>query len=143
MIRHIRIFVATALPMVAFALTSSAAIAQSYSGNWPLIVTKSHHANGTYCLTLTDNGALGWPHSGEASLTGEKVGGTLPYGTFQLINHLLMVTIQQPGGTGQNAGLVFIAAASDGNIGKGVYDQVYGGEEFDSGVLAFGVKNGC
>jgi hypothetical protein len=143
MIRHIRIFMATALPIVAFALTPSAAMAQSYSGNYPLTVTQSHHANGTYCLTLTDNGILGWPHSGGASLTGEKVGGTLPNGTFQVIGRLLVATIVQPGGTGQNAGLVFTAPASDGDIvGKGVYEQVYGGE-FDSGVLAFGVKNGC
>jgi hypothetical protein len=133
---------ATVLPIVAFALTPSAAMAQSYSGTYPLTVTQSHHANGTYCLTLTDDGSLGFPHSGEASLYGEKVGGNLPYGTFQLINHLLMVTIDQPGGTGQNAGLVFIAPASD-IVGKGVYEQVYGGEEFDSGVLAFGARGGC
>jgi len=143
MIRHIRLFIATALPTVALAMTSVAAMAQSYSGNYPLIVTKSQHANGAYCLTLNDDGSLGWTHSGEASLTGEKVGGTLPYGTFQLIEGFVVVTIQQPGGTGQNAGLVFTAHSSDGHIGKGLYEQVYGGEEVDSGVVAFGVKGGC
>jgi hypothetical protein len=143
MIRHTSIFVATALAIVAFALTPSAAMAQSYSGSWPLTVTRSHHGNGTYCLTVTDNGTLGWPHSGEASLVGQDLGDTTLYGTFQLIDGLFMVTIVQPGDSGQNAGLVFIAHASGGHIGKGVYDQVYGGEEFDSGVLVFGVKNGC
>jgi hypothetical protein len=38
---------------------------------------------------------------------------------------------------------VFIGRASKGNIGTGVYDDVYGGEAFDTGVLAFGVKGGC
>ncbi len=142
MIRHIRILMAAVLPIVAFALTPSAAMGQSYSGNWPVTLTQAPHGNGTYCLTLTDNGAFGWPHSGEASLSGGKLDGTL-YGTFQLIDGLLVVTIEAPGATGQNAGLVFIGHASSGHIGKGVYDEVYGGEEFDSGVLAFGVKNGC
>jgi hypothetical protein len=143
MIGHIRILIAAALPIVAFALTPNAAMAQSYSGNYPLTVTQSHRANGTYCLTLTDDGSLGFPHSGEASLSGEKVGGNLPYGTFQLIGQILVVTIDQPGDSGQNAGLVFTAPARNGNVGKGVYEQVYGGEEFDSGVLAFGIRGGC
>jgi len=137
---NMRTFIAIALPIVALALTSSAAMAQSYSGNWPVTVSKSQFANGKYCITLTDDGSLGWPHSGEASLNPPS--GTV-FGTFQLIDGLLMVTFQQPGGTGQNAGLVFIGAASKGKITKGVYEQVYGGEEFDSGVLVFGTKGGC
>jgi hypothetical protein len=137
MIRNISTFMATVLPIVAFALTPSAAMAQSYSGNWPATVTHSQHSNGTYCLTLTDNGTLGWPHSGPASLPGGSGG------SFQLINGTLVVTIEEEGGTGQNAGLVFSASASHGDIGKGVYEDVFAGEEFDSGVLVFGVKNGC
>ena len=120
--------------------SAGAAKAQSSSGNWPLTVSHSQRSNGTYCLTLTDDGSLGWPHSGLASLVGG--GGKLPYGTFQLIDHILVVTIQQQGGS-QNAGLVFVAPVVNGNIGKGTYDQVYGGEEFDSGVLMVGVKGGC
>lgn len=46
-------------------------------------------------------------------------------------------------GSGQNEGLVFIARAGNGNIGQGVYEGVYGGEEIDSGVLVFGMKGGC
>ena len=47
------------------------------------------------------------------------------------------------GANGQNAGLVFIASAGHGNIGNGVFDDVYGGEAFDEGALAFGMKGGC
>ena len=128
----------TALPML---LSAGAAMAGTYSGNWPLTVTHAQHSNGTYCLTLTDDGSLGWPHSGGASLTGSGL--NLTFGTFQLIGRSLVATIQDPGGTGQNAGLVFSAPAANGNIGKGFYDQVYGGEAFDTGVLAFGKKGGC
>lgn len=116
----------------------AAAMARSYTGNWPLTVSHSRGANGTYCLTLTDNGSLGWRHSGSASLAGVGNGGT-----FQLIDHTLVATIQSAGGTGQNEGLVFVASAGDGNVGSGVYEGVYGGEEIDSGVLVFGVKGGC
>jgi len=39
--------------------------------------------------------------------------------------------------------LVFVASAGHGNIGKGAFEDVYGGEDFDSGALAFGTKGGC
>jgi hypothetical protein len=39
--------------------------------------------------------------------------------------------------------LAFAASAANGNIGKGFYYGVYGGEEIDSGVLVFGTKGGC
>jgi hypothetical protein len=110
--------------------------AQSYGGSWPVTVTRSQHSNGTYCLTLIEYGKNG----GSASLV---IGSQkFPYGTFQVINHTLVATIQAQG-YGQNAGLVFIASASHGTIGKGVYDDVYGGEAFDEGALAFGMKGGC
>jgi hypothetical protein len=103
-------------------------------------VSRSQYSNGTFCLTLKDDGSLGWPHSGPASLvTGSH---KYPYGTFQLISGILVATIQAPG-YGQNAGIVFIAPASRGNIGKGTYDEVYGGEAFDTGALVFGTKGGC
>ena len=63
---------ATALAVAVFALTSSAAMAQSYTGDWPATVTQSQRSNGTYCVTLTDDGSYGWPHSGEAELNGQK-----------------------------------------------------------------------
>jgi hypothetical protein len=109
----------------------------SYSGNWPVTISGTQHGTFTGCLTLTQHGI----NSGSASLVS---GGTnYTFGTFQVINHILVATIQSPGGTGQNAGLVFIGPASRGNIGRGVFDEVYGGEAFVEGALAFGLKGGC
>jgi hypothetical protein len=62
-----QILIAATLPML---VPVSAAMAQSYSGRWPLTVSHSQRSNGTYCLTLTDDGSYGWPHSGPASLVG-------------------------------------------------------------------------
>jgi len=134
----ITIGITMAMAVSANAAMPRDAMARSYSGNWPLTVTHSRGANGTYCLTLTDNGSLGWRHSGPASIAGVGNGGT-----FQLINNTLVATIQSPGASGQNEGLVFAASAAGGRIGNGVYEGVYGGEEIDSGVLAFGTKGGC
>jgi len=139
MIRNIRLFMAAVLPIVAFALTPVAASAQIYTGKWPATVTQSRGSNGTYCLSLTDNGSNGWPHSGQATV---KANGTTLYGTFQVIGSLITVTIESYGSY-QNAGLVFVAQASNGAIGKGAYDDVYDGEEIDAGALAFGAKNSC
>jgi hypothetical protein len=136
---------------VAIAVSAGAAMAQSYndnamnmvipgsrsySGNWPVTISRSQHSNGTGCLTLTQNGSNG----GSATL----VLGTqkFTFGTFQIFNHDLVATIQAQG-YGQNAGLVFIGTARRGNIGAGVFDDVYGGEAFDEGALAFGMKGGC
>ncbi len=133
-----RISAALALA-AAVSLSPGTALAQSYTGTYPVTVSGSQHSNGTDCLTLTDNGGYGWRHSGSASLV---IGNTkYPYGTFQLINRLLVVTIQAQG-YGQNAGLVFVVP-THGGFGKGTFDEVYGGEEFDSGALAFGMKGGC
>jgi hypothetical protein len=125
--------IAATLPVL---LSASAAMAGTYSGNWPLTVTHAQHIDGKYCLTLTDDGSLGWPHSGEASMPG------LPYGTFQLIEHKLTVVIQEQG-EGQNAGWVFSPTAGNGSVGKGSTVVVYGGEALDSGAVVFGKKGGC
>lgn len=133
---------AVALTAWAFAIatTAGAAQAKSYTGKWPVTITQSQHSNETGCLTLTDYGRSGSKHSGSASLV---LGGTkFSFGTFQVFNHTLVATIEGSG-YGQNAGLVFIGSANRGNIGAGVYDEVYGGEAFDEGALAFGMRNGC
>jgi hypothetical protein len=117
-----------------------AAAGHSYTGSYPITVTKSQRSNGTGCLTLTDNGSFGQPHSGSATLVfGSQ---KFTFGTFQVINRELFATIQAQG-YGQNAGLVFVGAASRGIIGQGFFEDVYGGEDFDSGALAFGTKGGC
>ena len=63
-------------------------------------------------------------------------------GSFLVINHTLVATITVQAYS-QNAGLVFVGSASRGNIGQGVFEDVYGGSDFDSGALAFGMKDGC
>jgi hypothetical protein len=90
------------------------------------------------CVALTDDGSAGWPHSGSAVLVPEN--STYP-GQFQVIDGLLTVTIPAPAGSTLEF-LLYTARASNGHISKGVYNLAYGGF-FDSGYLAFGVKNGC
>jgi hypothetical protein len=82
---------------------------QSYSGNWPVSVDLPPQFGHTACLTLVDNGSAGAPHSGSASIFGPLMGTTLPYGTFQVVNHLLVVTIQAQSDTG----LVFFAQTAN------------------------------
>jgi hypothetical protein len=127
-----------AIALVAFALMSNAAMAQSYSGNWPVNVTLPPHYAHTACLSLVDSGT-GGQHSGSASLSGPIAGSTTLTGTFQVINHLLVATIQTGSDTGEVDYLLFIAPAADGDLGKGVY-EVPG---FLAGALTFGTRGGC
>jgi hypothetical protein len=107
-----------------------------YGGSWPVTVTHSQHSNGTYCLTLTASGS----DAGSASLV---IGSQrFPDGSFLVVNHTLVATITAQAYS-QNAGLVFIGSANRGRIGPGVFEDVYGGSDFDSGALAFGMKGGC
>lgn len=110
--------------------------AHNYNGSWPVTITHTQHGDFTGCLTLTGSGSNG----GSASL----VLGSQKYtfGTFQIFNHTLVATIEAQG-YGQNAGLVFIGSAGRLSIGPGVFDEVYGGEAFSEGALAFGMKGGC
>ena len=117
---------------------AAAAGTVSYTGNWLVTVSHGTYFNGTACLVLKDDGSLGWPHSGSATLPDDN----LNYGTFKIIDGLLVATIEAPGDTGQNAGIVFTGRANNGSIGKGVYEEVYGGEDFDSGKAVF-AANGC
>jgi len=120
-----------AVATAAMAGSAGAATAHGYSGNWPVTVTKSQRSNGTSCLTLGENGS--------ASL----VLGSRKYdGSFLVSKHTLVATITVQAYS-QNAGLVFIGSASRGNIGPGVFEDVYGGSDFDAGALAFGMKGGC
>ena len=141
MIKKISTLMATTLPIVAFALTPCAAKAQSFSGNWPMFETQQRAGNATFCLTLTDNGTLGFPHSGPATVTGEEIPGSVS-GGFEVINNVLVATFNIPGGEGEISGLVFVAQASKGDIGKGFAELVSGSEDI-AGALAFGTKNGC
>jgi hypothetical protein len=106
-------------------------MARSYGGNWPVTVTGSQ-VNFTGCLTLTG--------SGFASVTigSQKYNG----GSYFVVNGMLVATIPAQG-YGQNAGLVFTGRAERNKLGRGVYEDVYGGEDFNSGALSFGMKGGC
>jgi hypothetical protein len=117
------------------ASVGDAPMATSFSGNWPLTVTHSLHFNGTHCLTLTDDGSYGWPHSGPARLGSNS-------GLFEVIGRLILVSIDD-GGFYQNAGSVYAAAVRNGHIGAGGFEEIYGGETADSGKVVFGMKGAC
>ncbi len=125
-----RILIAT-VAATAMLVSAAPAMAHGYVGSWPVTVSKSQHSNGTYCLTLGENGT--------ASVF---IGNKRYSGSFLVINRKLVATITVQAYS-QNAGLVFIGSASHGNIGPGVFEDVYGGSDFDSGALAFGMNGGC
>ena len=130
--------IAMAFVVAAFALITSAAMAQSYTGDFPATVTHSQRSNGTYCISLTDDGSYGAPHSGEASL----IGTNNPYpGYFTVVDGIITVTFTYPSGEGDCCAYqVFTARASDGHIGKGVFNYL---GITDIGLLTFGKKDGC
>ena len=126
------------------AISATGAIADgSYTGTYPLTVTQSNHSNGTYCLALTDEVSSGKRHHGSAVLTGGSLVGLLPYGSFQVINHIIVASGEQQLSDGNTAGLIFAGAAANGSISTLVYDQDYGGQSNDSGMVKIGEKNGC
>ena len=121
-----------------FALIANVAVAQSYTGNWPANVTKSQRSNGAFCISLTDNGSYGAPHSGPATLLGTNNPNP---GYFTVINGLITVTFTYPSGLGDCCDYqVFTAKASSGQLGNGAYNYL---GITDFGVLTFGKKNGC
>jgi hypothetical protein len=138
MTQHIRRSIALTLAIAALALTSSIAMAQSYTGNWPATVTQSQRDNGADCITLTDDGSYGFTHSGEAVLNGQNN----PYGGyFTVIDGIITVTFTYPSGEGDCCAYqVFTAHANNGHISKGVFN--YFGVT-DIGLVAFGKEGGC
>ena len=138
MIKKIRTFMAIALPIVALAMVSSAAMAQSYTGNFPVTVSKSKFANGKYCLELTEQTGSGFPRGGTATLV-PAIG--TEDGTFTVINGLLTATFPTPEDANFAFNL-FTARASDGDLSKGEYEFAYGGF-YDFGLLTVGPKGGC
>ena len=144
MTRNIRTFIAIALPIVALALMSGTAMAQSYTGNWPVTWNVTYPGppwvgEHTYCLTLTDDGSQGFPHSGLATLNGS--GQSNVQGIFQVINKELAATFYLPGGY-QIDPLVFVGAAGKDKIGKGFGNSPNGAATV-TGPLTFGAKGGC
>ena len=107
----------------------------SYSGAWPVTIMGSQFSNGTDCLTLS-----GTARGGSASLVVRSQ--KYPYGSFVVINDILVANITEPL-YGQNGALMFIAYANHGHVGQGVFENIEGGSNFDFGSLAFGMKGGC
>ena len=137
MMRKLVTFMAAALPIVAFALMPSAAMAQSYTGNWPATVSGTRFSNGTYCLTLTQTGGSGGVIGGSASWVSSD--GARWDGQFLVIDGIIMVQIFVEESVGEIGAQVWIAHASGGTIGSGVFAGATG----DDGKVVFGAKNGC
>ena len=123
---------------LAMAVSTTAVVAGSgsYTGNWPLTITNGDYLNGTYCLTVTDDGSEGWTHSGSATIPQYQ------YGVFQVIHGEFMADIVVPL-EGQNGVLVFTADGRNGTIGNGAAAQIEGGEPLYSGIMTVGKKGGC
>jgi hypothetical protein len=131
--------IAIALPILLSVGVAAASQGGSYTGNWPVKVKLPPQFGNTDCLSLTDNGSSGSPHSGPVTSTGDLAPGLS--GTFQVVEGLLVVNLQGGSDNGEVYYLTFIAPAHDGQItGKGVYnDPGY----FPVEQLTFGKNGGC
>jgi hypothetical protein len=130
-----------ALTAVSFAASASIAVASGFTGRWPVTVSGARAGNGDYCVTLTDDGSYGWPHSGAASIN-TGLNGATQTGIFQLIGHTVVISIDNPGLT-ENAGTVYATRADKGALTDGAFSEMYGGESVNSGAITFGVKGHC
>jgi hypothetical protein len=150
MSRNIRTFIAMALPLLAFAIGPSAAKAQSFTGNYPVLDTQVKAgiagtikgANQNFCLVLTDDGNFGRPHSGTATLESFD-GGSVTGGEFYVIGNNIIVNFVVGSSNGQASGLVLFAPAnaSKGTIGTGILGLTGGVPS--TGLATVGAKNGC
>jgi hypothetical protein len=130
------LFILGAAFAVTVSTTASMAASGSYTGTWPLTITNGQYLNGTYCLTVTDDGSEGWKHSGSATIP------EYTYGVFQVINGKFMADIVVPA-EGQNEVLLFTASGRNGSISNGAAQQISGGEPLYAGVMTVGAKNSC
>jgi len=133
------VFSIAVLTALGLAPIASAATVSGFSGKWPLTVTDSKLDNGNHCLTLTDDGSAGWPHSGPAIIHSAR-NGTLS-GTFQFIDHIVLVSIDDEGQT-QNASSVYALRTRNSNLGDGGLQEVNGGQTVDSGEVVVGPRGG-
>jgi hypothetical protein len=140
--KNVSVLAAVALASAVFVLAPNRAGAQSYSGNFPITwdVTYPQQFSNTYtfCLKLTDNGTVGFPHSGPATLT--STGSPNVTGVFQVINGEFVATFLEGSDTGELDTQIFVAPASKGTIANGF------GEQSSiplTGAADFGKKNSC
>lgn len=144
-----RLALALALSM---AVSASAAMAggDRYTGNWKVTLThdvyvtnsgyNGHGPNTTHCIALTDDGSVGWPHSGYAVMDNNAN----TSGQFAVIGPVILIYIDTTGSGYEPASLVFTAPAANGTIGKkGGYDEIQGGESYDADDAIFDVNGSC
>jgi hypothetical protein len=133
-------------------LSANAALAGggSYTGNWQVRLTHDvyvtnlgytgHGPNSTHCVSLTDDGSIGWPHSGFAELDGNANSS----GQFSVIGNTIMIYFDASGGEGETASIVLSGTAKNGVIdNRGAYDYLVAGESFDADKASFGSKGSC
>ena len=122
----------------------------SYTGNYKVALTNDvypnntgyngHHGNSTHCISLTDDGTVGWPHSGYAVLDNNAN----TSGQFSVIGPTIVIYLDTTGSGDEPASIVFTAAAKNGDIGKsGAYDEIQGGASYDAADATFGKKGSC
>jgi hypothetical protein len=128
--------------------TGSATASGSYTGNYKVTLThdvfpnttgyNGHGPNSTHCIALTDDGSIGWPHSGFAVMDGQYEG------QFSVIGPTILIYLDIEGSGQEPADLTFATTARDGNIGrKGAYDEIQGGYSYDAADATFGTKGSC
>ena len=131
---------AATAPAVSFAQHSGEPAAKrvSYSGRWPVSAALPPHFGNTGCLALVETSQAGAPPAGTASVSGDLDGGLT--GTFQVVNHLMVVNIESGSDTGEVVYSQFIAPAGRGDIGDGVFNEA---GYFAPAALTVGQKGGC
>lgn len=138
--------------VLAAALSAGSVLAAgvSYTGNWQVHLTDDvyvtsngytgHGPDTTHCVSLTDDGSIGWKHSGYAVLDGNAN----TSGQFSVIGDSIMIYFEASGGEGELATITLSGTAKNGVIGKhGAYEYLGGGESFDADKAAFGSKGSC
>jgi len=140
--KNVGLLAAAALAIAVFALAPNRAAAQSYSGDfsitWDVTYPQKFSNTYTFCLKLTDNGSVGFPHSGPATLT--STGSPNVTGVFQVINRELVATFLEGTDNGEIDTQIFVAPASKGTIGNGFGEESLVGL---TGTADFGKKNSC
>lgn len=141
-----------AVAALSAALSAGAAPAESasYTGNWQVKLTNDvfpttlgytgHGPDSTHCISLTDDGSVGWRHSGYAMLDHSFNSS----GQFAVIGNTILIYVYTLGSGQEPASLVFSGHAKNGEIGrKAAFDNIQGGESSDAADATFKAKGSC
>jgi len=140
---------ASILPLALWA-GGAAAGGGSYTGNYKVTLTHDvylttkgytgHGPNSTHCLALTDDGNVGWMHSGYVVIDNNDN----TSGQFAVINNTILIYVAAQGSDESIASYVFSASARDGKIAAhGAFDYIEGGTSYDADKVAFGARGSC